>query len=409
MSQITLKDIKKYSTWLDLEKSGRLKASFKCLRDSAFGFWVKVCVRAVDVKSSENVDVLIVHPSESSRRLGRKNFFLQKIKSSGIVVAEEVLIKASGVNSNCFSEPDKDTPLRFYALAGYAKYLIKKYRPRIVINERYSPVFSFYIKEYLPEDGRLVHLAHSIPSNDTNKFCLNYFDYYFLFGQSSIDKMAGKSVRFGSSKACAVGSYLIQDDFYLGPSQPNKNVLIIAMGDWPKYNDAIENYYEMFLAWIKRRDDLTFFVKLHPKSETGFWGREAQGYKNVNVLPQSCSIKEAVSKACVVVNMHSNACIESAVLNRPIIPADPLPFLDEFEVEKYFFKNCQNTEALDSAYNQIVTDYPHFVEQARRFAERHVANGAGSVPCMVSTIKSILQGKEDFPFKTLDHKPPYLF
>jgi hypothetical protein len=254
----------------------------------------------------------------------------------------------------------------------------------------------------------VIHLAHSIPSNDTDKFCLNYFDYYFLFGQSSIDKLVGKRIRFGSSKACAVGSYLIHGDFCLEPSKPDKNVLIMAMGDWPKYNNYIENYYKIFLAWIKRRGDLNFFIKLHPKSETGFWGMETKNYKNVKVLPQDSTIKEAVSKACVVINMHSNACIESAMLNRPIIPADPLPFSDEFEVEKYFVKNCRDAEALENAYTQIIADYPHFVKQAQAFAERHVANGVRSVPCMVSTIKSILQGQEGFPYQTVEHKPAYL-
>jgi hypothetical protein len=407
MPQITSLDIKKYTFWLDEQKGGRSNAVIKWLRDSIYGFWVKSFIKRADDESADNVDVLIVHPSKSSRMLGRKNFFLSKLKASGVAFAEVDLIKASGVNSYCFSDPGNGTPLRFYALAGYAKYLIERYAPKVVVTERYNQVFSFYIKEYLSNKGKSVHLAHSIPSNDTNKFNLNCFDYYFLFGQSSIDKMMAKDVRFGTSQACAVGSYLIHDDFYLESSDCDNNVLIMAMGDWPKYNQLIEDCYKMFSAWIKRREDLNFFVKLHPKSETGFWGEEAKKYTNVDVLPQNCTIKDAVAKASVVINMHSNACIEAAMLNRPIIPADPLPFPDEFEVEKYFMKNCCDVGALDHAYNETIGNYPHFVKQAQTFAERHVANGVRSVPCLVATIKSILHGQEDFPCVLLEHKPPF--
>lgn len=406
MVDVSLRDLKDYHFWLDAQRRGRLKASIRLALEALVGLGVRLFVREAPDQPRQSVELLVIHPSERSRELGRKSALLSKIQSSGLQYAEVVFRKSNYRHAGVFCHPDRSTPLRFYGLAGHANYLIGRYQPRVVVTERYNEVFNYYLRHYLPDDGRIVHLAHAIPSHDSRKFCMNNFDYYFLYGQSSIDKMLNKPVRFGSSKACAVGSYLIGEEYCLEPVDPNGHVLILAMGDWPKYAAQVEQAYRVLLNWAVSRSDLVFWVKLHPNRGSDFWLLPANRAVNVNVLPRACGMKDAVASASVVVNMHSNACIDAALLNRPVIPADPLPFPDEFEVESYFTANCHDAKSLDCAYNEIIGSYPHYLQQARRFAERHVANGARSIPCIVSTLQAIVDGREDFPCVMLPHLPP---
>ncbi|MBW2476841.1 MAG: hypothetical protein JRE63_05905 [Deltaproteobacteria bacterium] len=403
---LNLKDLQQYIAWFEVNRRGRLNAWIMHLRKSLFGLWIKWRVKDSFEQRPEPTDILLIQPSSRSKELARKDYLCAKITAAGIDLSEEVLIKDKTIHSGRFSAPEKGTPLRFYTFAGYAKYLVEQYRPKIVITERYNTVLSFYLKKYLSGTGHLVHIAHAIPTDEKDRFYLNYFDYYFLFGQSSLDKLQNKPVRFGESKACPIGSYLIHESFHLEPSTPNNQVLIMAMGDWPKQNTLIDPLYEVFLLWADKRPDLSFYVKLHPNKNAPFWIDRNNLPSNVKILPKDCNIKQAVSKASVVVNMHTNACIEAAILNRPIVPAIPECFADEFDMARFFVPNCVDVGSLDQAYNKIIQNYAYYVGQAQKFAQYHVANGPQSVPAMVSALKSLLEGQEEMPYEILTHKPP---
>jgi len=101
------------------------------------------------------------------------------------------------------------------------------------------------------------------------------------------------------------------------------------------------------------------------------------------------------------------ACVDASLLKRPVIPADPLPFPDAFEVESDLTADCHGEKRLDCAYNGIIrSSGPHYLQQARRFAGRHVANGARSIPGIVSTLPAIVDGGDVFPGLPLPRLPP---
>jgi len=406
MALLPLSELDKYIRWLDSERRGKLSALARTLRMSSQGLFFKALGKNSQLIDSCATDILLVQPSKKSQELGRKNHLIEKIKESGLTIKEIVLKKNNEYARSYFSPPEEGVPLRYYAIAGYAKYLVEKYKPRVVLTERYDETFSYFIRKYLDGTGALVHIAHSIPTEDSKLFSFNYCDYYLLFGASSIEKMIKKNVRFGTSKACAVGSYLVSADFFLSPSAPNNQILILSMGDWPRFNRLVEEHYSLLLEWISSRQDLNFIVKKHPNKTTSFWDQNSGLFSNLKVLPQSIGMKEALNGVSVVVNMHSNASIDAALLNRPIIPSDPLPYDDEFEVEKYFFNNCLNVQDLNNAYADICANYSYYLLQAQKFTRRHIENGCRSVDSLVNILKSISDGRNDFDYIVLNHKPP---
>lgn len=372
-------DLAAYTWWLSVRRRGALKSYTKLFSEQMVGFFYKL--KKCSKPTVDQSDILLIHPSEKSRAQNRKSVLINKLKRSSIKLTEITAFNRGRHSSDEFCPPDHSVPLHFYLKAGHAKFLIEKYNPSVIITERYDEVFSFYLRYYGSKRGaKIVHLAHSIPSDDSDKFSLNNFDYYFLFGKSSIDKLKRKSIKFGSSKAVAVGSYLSNTPAQHKAAKNMHSVLILAMGSgWSKFNQQVDRMYAEILNWVSENPDIEFSVKLHPASTTGFWEKHEGSLGNLSVHPIDYPMNKAVQSSAVVVNMHSNACIDAAALGRPILYFNLLPVGDEFEQSRFFLNSPSSSTELNESYRAIIDNYTHYVERSREFSLYHMRNiGHGS-------------------------------
>ena len=102
MADVGLKDLKDYHFWLDAQRRGRLKASIRLAMEALAGLGVRLFVRDAPDQRGQSVELLVIHPSERSRELGRKSALLTKIQSSGLQYAEAVFRKSDYRDAGVF-------------------------------------------------------------------------------------------------------------------------------------------------------------------------------------------------------------------------------------------------------------------------------------------------------------------
>ncbi|MFD1693035.1 hypothetical protein ACFSHR_20405 [Azotobacter chroococcum] len=92
-------------------------------------------------------------------------------------------------------------------------------RPRLLINDRNGSLCSPFLRLSLNRRGRpLVHLAHATTLESSRRLGMTDYDYYFLFGQSSLDALRERPLRFGDTRAVLSGSHMVDRAYDLPPA-----------------------------------------------------------------------------------------------------------------------------------------------------------------------------------------------
>src|SRR5690606_32977730 len=148
-------------------------------------------------------------------------------------------------------------------------------------------IYSPFLRLALNRRGRLlVHLAHATTVERSQRLGMNDYDYYFLFGQSSLDALQARKLRFGSSTVVLTGSHMIDSRFDMLPADPENRVLLI-LGVGPDKEKEAEylSVYEMLRGWVAKHPEFKLLVKAHPRSEVPFWHEAAAEIQSLNILP----------------------------------------------------------------------------------------------------------------------------
>src|SRR5690606_28367422 len=121
---------------------------------------------------------------------------------------------------------------RYFGLAAYAQWLVEHHQPRILLNDRNGSLYAPFLRLALNARGSLlVHLAHATTVEGSRRLGMNDYDYYFLFGQSSLEALQARKLRFGSSTAVLAGSHMIDDDYVMpAPDLATRTLLILGVG-----------------------------------------------------------------------------------------------------------------------------------------------------------------------------------
>ena len=392
------RDLDRYRWKLLRERHGPLGSFLRMLRDAVvdtgYGIRARMTLRAV--ATAQPCEILLLHSAPKSMALQRKNILIGALRQRGRQLTEAALQSpAQACARRMLLAPGEPVPLRYLAYAAHAQWLVTTYAPRVLVNERNGSFHTPFLRIALAaQGGCLLHLAHATTLESSRRLGMNDYDYYGVFGHSSLVALQRRNLRFGDSTVVLLGSYLADETYDLPVANPAlKALLILGVGPDREKDEGYQRTYQLLREWAGQNPDYRVMFKRHPRSRAQFWSEAAGQLSNVRLLDVQCSLANALAQASVVVNVMSKAGIESGLAGRPVIHVNAGSDEDIFSHSLFFGEQVRDVSQFSRRLQAIEHDYPAHVAQARKFADYHLVHGSHGLAKTTQFIDELLQGE----------------
>lgn len=382
--------------WLLLrERHSWLGSAFRFAREAVGDWWFGVrarCRLAASIES-ESCDFLLLQSAPKVIAFQRKKLLIEALRSRGHLLVETALPEVSDIlRERLLRPPPQSVPMRYFGYAAHAEWLAEHFAPKVVLNDRNGSLYSPFLRLALNARGNLlVHLAHASTVEGSRRLGMNDYDYYFLFGQSSLEALQARELRFGNSVAVLAGSHMIDSTYDLAPADPSvRTLLILGVGPDKEKEAGYQATYALLRDWAAAHSEYRVLIKAHPRSQIPYWRQVADTLPNVQVLPKACSLAEALSQASLVVNIMSNAVIEAALARRPVIYVNASGERDIFAQERFFGPCITSTDALQAGIAAVEGTYGGALQQGQAFAEYHLTHGCAGLARNLEALTALL-------------------
>ncbi|MBU2488331.1 MAG: hypothetical protein KKA60_02960 [Proteobacteria bacterium] len=340
------------------------------------------------------VDILVFHPMEISRDLRR--WLGQHLEEEGLSVAHHSLETGREMLGNwSFVRSGEKVPARLYPRACHARYLILKYRPRLVVTFMDASYLSILLRREANRLGaRVVNISHGVTAASP-LFSVFDFDYYFLFGPSSVDHCFENPVRYGSTRLLVTGSPSVDTDLSMPVNSEKKQVLFFSSWLPDSVRDILLRNMEIAVAWARENPGREMLVKTHPLEDVSIITRMARGVPNIRILPPETTMAEVLKPVSLSLVMWSNASLESALANRPCVVVNDSDMDDSYlGLETFFGPRARNSRELEERVSVAFSRYDELLDNTGRFVARHLAHPWDAREEIVRNLKTILSGQE---------------
>ncbi|MGH8389136.1 MAG: capsule biosynthesis protein [Pseudomonas sp.] len=393
------RELDRYRWKLLRERHGRCGSFLRLVRDVlvdvAVGIRAKTCLSgSVDAAPCE---VLLLHSAPKSMALQRKNILIEALRKRGQHLTEVALRSPSDACARrMLLAPPQSVPLRYLVYAAHAQWLVMTYSPKVLINERNGSLHAPFLRLALAARGaRLLHLAHATTLESSRRLAMNDYDYYGVFGHSSLIALQERRLRFGESTVVLVGSYLADETYDLPVADPAlRTLLILGVGPDREKEPGYQRTYQLLRDWAEQNPQYRVLFKRHPRSKAQFWSDAAAQLTNIDLLDSKCSLAHALAQASVVVNIMSNAGIEAGLAGRPVIHVNAGGDVDIFSHSLFFGPQVRDVHQFSRQLQAVEEDYPGHVAQARRFADYHLVYGSQGLAKTTQLVDSLLRGTD---------------
>lgn len=385
--------------WLLLrERHGLLGSALRFAREALGDWWFGVRARGRLAASvaAEPCEFLLLQSAPKVIRFQRKKLLIEGLRSRGHNLVETALQAPKTIlRERLLKRPPHAVPTRYFGIAAYAEWLVEHHQPRVLLNDRNGSLYAPFLRLALNARQRvLVHLAHATTVEGSRRLGMNDYDYYFLFGRSSLEALQARALRFGTSTAVLAGSHMIDRTFDLSPADPELRVLLVlGVGPDKEREPSYQRTYQLLRDWAAQTPDYRILIKAHPRSQVPFWQDAARALDNVRVLPRECGLAEALAQASVVVNIMSNAVIEAALARRPVIYVNASGERDIFAQTAYFGGGVDSVAELVLQVSSIEHDYLGATVRSADFAIHHLAYDFAGLQQTMELLETVLACK----------------
>lgn len=351
--------------------------------------------RKLPLLQEQFVDVLFIHEVELMQKLDRKRGIFARLKDAGLTFTE---IDSKGTKEIAGSGEFYGTSeegLMFRYMDLYAQYVLESYRPKVIVTDRNGDLFSPFLKKVAAAKGcKIVHLPHSVITLESSKYRMMDYDYYLLYGLSSLECLQQIRPLFGTCQALLAGSYLFDRDFSLPAADSNGAILLLGMGPAMEERPVYAQYYEAVVDWLRRNPEVQLHVRLHPRSPGDYWRNVAKTMNNVTLRPQGEGFVEACRSAYMCITSYTNAVVDAALLGRPSLLICGDDVTDYLQVERFFGNRVADPRDISEAVDHYRVELDTFQRKAEEFARYHVHQGCRSVEYISNTIVELAAGVE---------------
>jgi len=336
------------------------------------------------LQAAPPVDVLFLHTYDEQPRL---QGLVAQLARHGLTVRHERLDLGDS------QRDDKIFPAAFAVLpelfrtAAYARALIEVHRPTVVVTLENSLLLSPFLRSQLPGRACYVNLAHAVVPNEIGHSMTDY-DYFFVFGESSLHHLRRNPVRIGTTRVVLTGSpYVEATQVGMRRRPPREIRRVLYASSWltPALREMQIQCTKTVLTWANNRPDVALTIKLHPLEDPGLLRSLVAAVGNVTILDQKTDLFTALENADVLLHQSSCSSVEAALLGIPslVIRNDNAPDpgararREYLEEERFWGPAVFTPGDLNGAYERVSQNYDAYVSQAQRYADHHHAPGGG--------------------------------
>jgi CDP-glycerol glycerophosphotransferase (TagB/SpsB family) len=354
---------------------------------------------------NECCDILVITTCETD--YFQTESLWENLKNRGFIIKFENDSIKNLVKSVFIYSTSKSIPACLIMYASFARFLVDKYNPKVICVFTHFNVLPSFIRYY--SQAKTVYIPHAVV--DSSYLYSNIdFDYYLVFGESSIMNIQNNQTKIGHTKIIKVGSPVVRENYNLPRININKNYLFFSTWTMGKDVELTANFYLM-LDWARNHPDYTIFIKQHPNENPLFIRTVVKNLTNVIVLKKELDIVSALKDSSIVIINYSTASIEACLMNRPLViinqfefneKSDDFRFSDKYlYLETFFPPRAKSIKEIDDRIWQIQNNYDYYIEQCRVFTRFHLENLNDSVGKISEIIDNIYNGLEDFTYEEI--------
>ncbi|MDZ7888474.1 MAG: capsule biosynthesis protein [Pseudomonas sp.] len=389
------RELDRYRWLLLRERHGLLGSSLRFVREAIIDllFGLRARSRLARAIAIEQCDILLLQSAPKVIKLQRKKLLIDGLSKRHALIESALQEPRTILAQRLLKPPVQKVPLRYFGYAAYAEWLVERYQPRILLNDRNGSLYSPFLRLALnARDRLLVHLAHATTVEHSQRLSMNDYDYYFLFGQSSLDALQARALRFGNSKAVLLGSHMVDQTFSVPTPRSGRVMLVLGVGPDKEKEPGYQRTYALIRDWVAENESYSVLFKAHPRSKAIFWHEAAKTLKNVSVLPVTCGLADALAQTNLVISIMSNAVVEAALAQRPIIYVNLSDDVDMLNQSHYFGGEVDSGIRLSQAVDRLSGGLAAALEASERFSEYHLANGVRGLDRNIECLQSLLCG-----------------
>lgn len=392
-----VEDVKELSRFLDwqLQQRGKRRISRVGIRLRLF--WMGVLSFVYQQKKAHIpicCDVLLIHPSKRSFNQGRKQHLINALRDRGMHVEEIIESDDLLIDGRCFSAPPCTVPLSYRWHAAHASYLLSKYQAKAIITERNGWIVPSFIKRFRKKDAKILHLAHSVLTAQSESYSYYDYDYYFLFGSSSYEYLSGMDRAFGECLIFYAGPYFFKDEIkLLGNSHVEDDAQVfLFLAPGPEYEKRSGYYAQCswVVDWLKENKATRLNVKVHPRGTGEPWKTLSMSAPQIKILPLDTQLEEVAAQSSLVLTGYTNAIIDVSRVGTPFILLGEDP--SYFSTESFGMPRVRTAGELDSAIKDVMHNRVVYKEQSLRFFSYHVEHGLFPLASLVAAIQVVVSG-----------------
>ncbi len=336
------------------------------------------------LQAAPPVDVLFLHTYDEQPRL---QGLVAQLARHGLTVRHERLDLGDS------QRDDRIRPAAFAVLpelfrtAAYARALIEVHRPAVVVTLEESLILSPFLRSERHGRACYVNLAHGVVPNETGH-SMTDFDYFFVFGESSLHHLRRNPVRIGTTRVVMTGSPYVeasQVGIRRRPPRDTRKVLYASSWLTPSLREMQSQRTKTVLTWAQNRPDVALTIKLHPLEDPSLMRSLVAGDRNVTILDQQTDLFAALADADLLLHQSSNSSVEAALLGIP-----SLVILDNnahegvararreyLEEERFFGPAVYSPADLNAAFERVSHNDAEYVARAQQYANHHHIPGGG--------------------------------
>ena len=359
----------------------------------------KVLLRHTNIPYSspqgEAADVVFLHHyAGGAERIESLTSLLER---QGLVV-RHVHVSSAGemMLRRRLMRPPPDLHPDLLVQGAYARYLVHRYEPKVLVTFQNGLLLAPFLREEMRGRGVYVNISHGVtPNHHTHS--VTAYDYYFLFGRSSLENLLRNPVRIGTTAAVLTGSpFVSSNSEQVGADEADPRKVLFFSTWFPagEYYEYLTRTAKLVVEWARAQVDHELYVKLHPLENPGFMNELTLGVPNIRVLPKSTPMQQALRGKSVVLHAHSNASLEAALAGKPSVVVNDTEVADSYlHLEDYFLPRAANVEEINDRIARMFQDYDYYVQQARRFARFHLERTADSVQYIAECLVRLSRGE----------------
>jgi len=343
--------------------------------------------------TSTKVDFLFLPVcKQDAQRLEKISDILEQ---SGFSVVTEVQQNFKGkLRASQFCWVPLSIPIFLTVAYSNAVFYVRKFQPKIIVFVQNTGVFPSVIRSILDKDGLTVNISHSVTFSDA-LFSSFDFDYYLMFGKSSLQHAKKNKFRYGDTKIVLTGSPFVGASLSdLKRNLPNKTILYCSQ--WVQSGDVYETYrsHEILIEYARRNPYVKVYIKLHPIENGMYWKRKVSDVQNVTVLDSGDSLISALKKVSVCVVASSNVAIEATLAHRPIVSIDISGIADEYLNVSRYFPRAKNIDDFESAMLEVFSKYDYYLDRCKDFSCFHMEYLSDSQKVISNCLSLIFRGDD---------------